>query len=325
MPLLGDAAWCSRRSANAESQRRAVPPELRSPRREQAVSLPAALPLQPPATRSRPELISVILTTYNAPKWLEKVLWGYACQSHRAFELVLADDGSGQATYECVDRMREQTGLRIRHVWHEDRGFRKCAILNRAICASRGDYLVFSDGDCIPRSDFLAQHHRFAEPGRFLSGGYYKLPLSISRAIDVDDIRSGRAFRYRWLRRQGLPLSHRCVRLLAGETSAAWLERLTTTRPTWNGNNASGWTEDVLRVNGFDERMRYGGLDRELGERLENSGIRGKQVRFHAICLHLDHPRGYANADDWKRNDDIRKSTRCVKRTRTEHGIEQAA
>jgi glycosyltransferase involved in cell wall biosynthesis len=42
-----------------------------------------------------PKFISVILSTYNAPKWLEKSLWGYAMQSDRDFEVVIADDGSG--------------------------------------------------------------------------------------------------------------------------------------------------------------------------------------------------------------------------------------
>ena len=39
--------------------------------------------------------ISVVLATYNSPLWLEKVLWGYAVQSRRADEIVIADDGCG--------------------------------------------------------------------------------------------------------------------------------------------------------------------------------------------------------------------------------------
>ena len=57
----------------------------------------------------RPELITVILSTYNAPAWLEKSLWGYACQTYRDFEVVIADDGSGPETADLIERMREQT------------------------------------------------------------------------------------------------------------------------------------------------------------------------------------------------------------------------
>ncbi len=102
--------------------------------------------------------ISVIISTYNHPQWLENVVWGYAVQTHRDFELVIADDGSTDETRLTIQRLRRETGLEIRHVWQEDRGFRKCSIMNRAILEATTEYLVFTDGDCIPRSDFLAQH-----------------------------------------------------------------------------------------------------------------------------------------------------------------------
>ena len=38
--------------------------------------------------------LAVILSTYNVPDWLEKRSWGYSNQSHRNFELLVADDGS---------------------------------------------------------------------------------------------------------------------------------------------------------------------------------------------------------------------------------------
>ena len=273
----------------------------------------------------RPKLISVILSTYNAPLWLEKSLWGYACQTHREFELIIADDGSDSRTAALIDRMRVQTDRKLVHVWHDDDGFRKCTILNRAIESALGDYLLFSDGDCIPRADFIEQHYAAAEAGRFLSGGYYKLPMSLSERISVDDICSGRAFSLRWLRNSGLRFSPRLLRLAARGRFAELLNRITTTRPTWNGNNSSGWAADIRRANGFDGRMRYGGEDRELGERLENAGIRGKHVRYQSVCLHLDHARGYVNAADLERNLQIRRETKRTQRTRTEHGIRRAA
>lgn len=198
-----------------------------------------------PCPARKPSLISVILSTYNAPLWLEKSLWGYANQTHTEFEVVIADDGSDSATREVIQRIRRQFGLKIKHVWHPDDGFRKCTILNRAIEEAAGDYLLFSDGDCIPRSDFVQQHFQAAEPGRFLSGGYFKLPMSISEQIDRNDIESGHAFTLAWLRAAGLEYSHRILRLMSYGLLAHCLNLLTTTRPTWNGHNASGWAEDV--------------------------------------------------------------------------------
>ena len=95
--------------------------------------------------------VSVIVSTYNQPEWLEKVLWGYNIQSFKEFELIVADDGSGKAMREVLGRLTPRLSYPLKHVWHEDRGFRKCEILNKAILAASTDYLVFTDGDCIPR------------------------------------------------------------------------------------------------------------------------------------------------------------------------------
>ena len=138
--------------------------------------------------------ISVIISTYNAPRWLEKVIWGYEAQSFRDFELVIADDGSGEETRKLIERYQKDSEIRIRHVWHEDDGFRKCTIMNAAIRESKGAYLVFSDGDCIPRGDFLEQHVRYRQEGFFLSGGYSKLNMEGSERIDRELIISGIAF-----------------------------------------------------------------------------------------------------------------------------------
>ena len=69
--------------------------------------------------------------------------------------LIIADDGSRKDTYEMIEAIRPHLSYPVKHVWHEDKGFRKCDILNKAILASGTDYLLFSDGDCIPRNDLL--------------------------------------------------------------------------------------------------------------------------------------------------------------------------
>lgn len=269
--------------------------------------------------------LSVIISTYNQPQWLEKVIWGYAAQTHRDFELVIADDGSADETGRTVERLGRETGLAIRHVWQEHLGFRKCAILNQAILQAAADYLVFTDGDCIPRRDFLAQHARLARRGRLLSGGALRLPVEMSQRITKDDILAGHATDFAWLRSQGLPWSRKQLKLLVGPRLGTLVDWINTTRPTWNGGNASTWKADLLRVNGFDERMAYGGEDRELGERLIHSGLRGKGIRYRAVCVHLDHPRGYVDQEAIRRNLEIRKQTRAKRKVWTEHGIVKRA
>lgn len=264
---------------------------------------------------------SVILTTYNQPSWLEKALRGYAMQSARDFQLLIADDGSGPDTARVIERLRAETELNLVHVWHADRGFRKCEILNRAIVAADGEYLIFSDGDCIPRHDFVATHLRLSATGRFLSGGYLKLPRDVSERISIDDIRSRRIADLAWLRMQGWRPGRRILRLLQPGVLPQILDLITPTRATWNGHNASTWKEALLEVNGFDAEMKYGGQDRALGERLEHLGLRGKQIRHRAPVLHLHHERPYRTEEAIQRNREIRKRIARNKEVRARWGI----
>lgn len=264
---------------------------------------------------------SIIISTYNAPKWLEKVLYGYNNQTYRSFEIVIADDGSGEDTMLLIERMRKEVFYPIIHVWHEDKGFRKTEILNKAIAVCSTDYIITTDGDCIPRKDFVEQHVRYRVEGSFLSGGYFKLPLNLSQKITKDDIYTERCFDIKWLKMYGLKSSFKNRKLSSGRNVAKFLNAISPTKASWNGHNASGWKEDILAVNGFDERMQYGGEDRELGERLENNGIRGIRIRFSAITLHLDHERGYVNQDMLDKNEAIRAETARTKSTWTKNGI----
>lgn len=267
--------------------------------------------------------LSVIITTYNSLKWLEKVLWGYSAQSHRDFEIIIGDDGSTDETRELIDQMRETTGMTIKHIWQQDKGFRKCRILNKSILAVESDYVVFTDGDCIPRSDFLTVHAREARPGNYLSGGYHKLPMSTSESITKDDILSGRCFELKWLKAHGLKSSLKNTKLTATTFSAQILNRLTPTACTFKGSNGSVWLKDSIAINGFDERMPWGGLDREFGVRLINSGVKPKHVRYNAIVLHLDHKRGYKDPEIMLNNKQLRLQNQRNKVVRTEFGIAQ--
>lgn len=267
--------------------------------------------------------ISVIFSTYNSPLWLEKVLWGYHFQTCEDFEVVVADDGSDERTRQLIERMRPELKFPIVHVWQEDEGFRKARILNQAILRASGDYVLFSDGDCIPRRDFVETHRREARRGRYLSGSYIKLPMGVSERIERDDIATGQCFDLRWLRQQGMPRGRKARKLAVHPSLAPWLNRLTPTRCNLKGSNASVWKDDLLVVNGFDERMPWGGVDRELGVRLKNSGIRPKHVRFDAIVIHLDHPRGYVDPKKVEANRALRRHNEKHKVTFTEFGIKQ--
>lgn len=265
--------------------------------------------------------ISIIVSTYNSEDWLRKVLWGFNCQTFKDFEVVIADDGSGPKTKELLEQMGKEVFYPIVHVWQEDEGFQKSRILNKAVVACNSEYIIMTDGDCIPREDFVEVHYINKAKGFFISGGYYMLPMDISKIISKEDIEKQNCFNIQWLKSNGISKTFKNNKLTAKGFISKLFNKLTPTNASWNGHNSSGWKNDILEVNGFDERMQYGGQDRELGERLFNLGIRSKQLRYSAVCVHLDHKRGYKTPESIAKNVAIRKEVKKMGSHWTSYGI----
>ena len=111
--------------------------------------------------------ISLIITTYNRPGALKRVLDGLISQTILPEEIIIADDGSDNNTKTMLQPFLDQTQINIKHVWHEDIGFRAARIRNMAIAESNGDYIILLDGDCIPEKHFIQDHKDLAQKGFF--------------------------------------------------------------------------------------------------------------------------------------------------------------
>lgn len=248
------------------------------------------------------DLISVVVTTYNRSDALAQVLLGLAQQSDRDFEIIVADDGSTELHQDAVRTTALALGLSITHVWHPDVGFTASKVRNRGVSLARGAYIVLLDGDCIPETDFIAQHRRLMEKGCFVNGSRVLLSSAFTHAIVAgreNVIGRSKSF---WLKRK-----------LSGQASKlAGLFRL----PdmvfrkrrdfSWNGIrscNMAVWRADFERVNGFDESfVGWGHEDADFVLRLHNAGM----IRKNGFCAtevyHLWHPESSrlqesANAD----------------------------
>lgn len=254
----------------------------------------------------------LIVSTYNNPRSLGLCLASVARQGILPDGIAIADDGSGPETAAVVEAFA-LPGVAVRHVWHEDRGFEKNAILNRAIATSEAEFLLFLDGDVLIRPDFVARHLEIARPDRWSSGSLIRLDAAASAAVTEDLIASGEVFSRDWLRaygaldRFGTWLKTRPF----PKPVMAALDRLTPVQRAWGGSNASAFRAALVKVNGFDESMKYGGEDKELGVRLTNAGIRGQHSRYLASVVHLDHARGYVDPAIIRANKDrIREARR---------------
>ncbi len=249
------------------------------------------------------------------------MLWSYELQTEPNFEIVIADDGSTSETKDLIYKFRRHSKLNIKHVWHEDQGFQKTIILNNAILASTTDYLIFTDGDCIARQDFVETHLNLRKNAHALSGGYFKLSDHISDDITKKDIENQNCFNSEWLVIKGQKRTFKNNKLTTQGVKVWFLNAFTPTKATFDGMNASAWKKDILKVNGFDERMKYGGEDREIGERLMNIGIKFIQARYSLVCVHLHHERPYKNANDLSFNKDIRSQVKKEKKVWSDFGI----
>jgi len=270
----------------------------------------------------------LIATTYNSPHALALCLASVARQSQLPDTVCIADDGSGPETTAAIETFAARhPALSFRHVWHEDRGFRKATILNEAIATSRAEFLVFIDGDVLIHPVFLARHLALARPGRFATGSLIRLDAAATAAVTPELIESGRVFERDWLR------EHRAI-----DRPGTWLKTMPFPTPVMAaldvatpvqralcGANASLFRADALRVNGFDETITYGGVDKEFGARLRNAGVRGRHLRYTAPLVHLDHPRGYLDAERMRAHRARIREVRARGIDWTEHGIAKRA
>jgi glycosyltransferase involved in cell wall biosynthesis len=240
-------------------------------------------------------LATIILSFYNKPDILKLVLAGFERQSEKAFEIVIADDGSNTDAVKALERIIQSSPLQIQHVWHKDEGWRKNIILNKAIVAAKSPYLIFVDGDCIPHRHFVKEHLNAREEGFILTGRRVLLSKNISEFLSFNKVRNG------WLEKLLFPWM--LIERVAGKGQFVenalyfkydWIrKRINNKRKGLLGSNFSLHKSDMLVVNGFDERYLapYVGEDTDLEYRLRKHGFKFRHLKHLAIQYHLFHPR----------------------------------
>lgn len=227
--------------------------------------------------------ISLIISTYNWPQALNLCLASIRKQTRLPDEVIIADDGSKEATCELIARETETFPCPLHHAWIADMGFRLAQLRNNAVreyCT--GDYIIFIDQDIILDANFIADHERIAQRGYFVCGGRAKLSKYItSQLLDGEKIPLG--------------ISTPDISRKKNIIHAPWLHFLTRYMYSWKplygrGANMAMWADDLNRINGFNEDITgYGGEDVDLFNRLMNSGVKKKYALFCAIEYHLWH------------------------------------
>ena len=274
-------------------------------------------------------LISLVVSTYNRPDALEAVVLGCFAQSDKDFEIIVADDGSLEPTRDCVARLAARSPVPLRHVWQADAGFRLAMARNRAIAASKGQYVVLLDGDCVPQTNFIAQHRKLAQRGCMVTGSRILLGQAftqrvLARQVPLPTLQSLRS----------LALADK-LRLRARGDVNKLLQLLVTLpdigrerkRFSWRrikGCNMAIWRSDLERVNGFDESFSgWGHEDADMVVRLFNAGVTRKDGAFATEVLHLWHRE--AQRDQASSNRAIVLRRAADKTTQAAKGLREAS
>lgn len=237
---------------------------------------------------------SVTISFYKKIEVLKLVIAALEQQTVKNFEVIIADDGSPEDIVKQIRKLQSSSSLTIRHVWHQDIGFRKTIILNECVRKSESDYFVFIDGDCIPHHRFVEAHLSQRQPGTVLAGRRVNLSEKLSAELTEQRVSSGYL--------KGSFTGRVLFDGIFGKTThvekaiymgVPWLETLLDRRDSGIlGCNFSIGKQDLLDINGFDERYLAPGVgeDTDLSLRLRWNGVKVKTVKNSAIQYHLYHP-----------------------------------
>ena len=235
-------------------------------------------------------MISILLATYNWPQALKLCLESLAIQTDRDFEIIIADDGSSDSTKQVIEKFKGSYPVAIEHLWQEDQGFRKTLILNQAIAAAHGDYLVFLDGDCIVQPDFVARHRQLAQKGCMITGSRVLMNEKLTQELITWP-------HWDFQRFNASLLSER----LSGGINKYWPLKIKLGNGSWRdyqkfvwrrikGCNMACWKSDAEAINGFDETLiGWGHEDADFVFRLQRHHIIRKSGAWATEVLHLFH------------------------------------
>lgn len=235
-------------------------------------------------------MISILLATYNWPEALKLCLESLATQTDRDFEIIIADDGSTEDTRALIESIKVLHPISITHLWQEDQGFRKTQILNQAIAAARGDYLIFLDGDCIVQPDFVERHRALAQQGYLVTGSRVLLDERLTKQLLSWPKWDFKIF-----------ANHLLSYRLSGGINKYWPLKIKLGNSSWRdykkfvwrrikGCNMACWKADAKAINGFDESMTgWGHEDADFVFRLQRHQIKRKSGSWSTEVFHLFH------------------------------------
>lgn len=256
---------------------------------------------------------SLIIATYNWPEALALVLKSLKLQTVLPDEVIIADDGSTDETKLLIERFKSELSISVVHVWHQDVGFTKSAILNKAVAKTKGDYIIQVDGDCIMHSNFINDHLKFASNNCYLYGSRVNIQKTFLETLFSEEKVDFNAFS------KGIKKRTRAI--YAPLLSNLYVASSKISKK-FRGCNTSFFRSDFIAVNGYNEDFKgWGREDSELALRFHNHGLKSRRLRYRGIVYHIFH--NEKSKSRLELNNDIELKTINESLSRTDNGIDK--
>lgn len=256
---------------------------------------------------------SLIISTYNWPDALALVLKSLKNQSVLPDEVIIADDGSTPETKTLISKISEASNIPIHHIWHEDVGFTKSIILNKAIAQSQGEYIIQVDGDCIMHPNFIKDHLKFSSENTYLYGSRVNIQKAYLETLFTDQHVLFSPFS------EGIK---KRTRAIYSPFLSQFYKANHEFSKKFRGCNTSYYKSDFVAVNGYNEDFKgWGREDSELALRFHNFGLQSRRLRYRGIVYHIYHLE--KSKSRLELNNDIELKTINEKLSWTENGIDK--
>ena len=264
------------------------------------------------------EGVSILISTYNWHNALELSLSSLLIQTVLPNEIIIADDGSTEATRILIHEFQKKTTIPIIHCWQEDNGFRLSLARNNALAVCNYSYVIQIDGDIICHKNFIEDHLFYSQKGIFLCGRRCELRTNDTKKT---------------LENKALSISQetlKTVKLYYKKRNKfffsffrfQFINNLIHTGI--QGCNMSYWLEDALAINGYNNNIEgWGKEDNEFILRLSRYGLKRKTLKFGAIAYHLEHKHNMTDINNLKENEGILEQVSNSKDVIISNGIKK--
>jgi len=244
--------------------------------------------------------VSLIIAVYKDVESLALILDSCSKQTSTDFEVVVAEDGESNEMKEFINLAREKYTFDILHTTQEDKGVQKSKSQNNGIKASRGEYLIFIDGDCLLYSNFIENHLALSGENNIVTGRRVNLGQKFSQQLRKREISAT------WLQKNFVKKYFKIKEDAKTERHSEegfqikphgllhkFMVKSRKKRFPMLGCNMSMYKQRMIDINGFDEGLGNASAasDTDLEWRFEGIGCKIVSARFIANEFHLYHKR----------------------------------